>query len=696
MSQTASFREGFVRPLTLTSPLFLLCSVVVVSSLLLGGGTQLGFLSDAILQLIALPLLLLTIWRLPDISLSTPAKWGVGFCLALAAVPVLQLIPLPPAVWTNLPNRSVSSQAFDLLGQSLPWMPLTSTPHRTWISALSLLVPVTIFLSVLLLSYRERCWLSLIILTVGTVSVFFGLAQVAQGPESWLRFYHFTNPDHAVGFFANRNHFAALCYVLLLFAGAWASNSIYSIATVGREQAASSMARAALWSTIIILLLSGEVMASSRAGLALTIMALLGTFMIAASDQRVGVGFTSKRLLGGALLFVTLLIVQFSLYRILERFEADPLDDWRLLFIPRTLEAAQAYLPLGSGLGSFEQVYALFERPEDAIENIFANHAHNDFVELWLETGIVGLILFGGFCLWFAKRSFDVWRASSSDASALDTALARAATLAVPLILVHSAVDYPLRTAAMSSIFALCCAFVVPPLRADGETTAKARTDVAQRDTIPNPDLGTSRAVPGEPAKTQKNLESAPDKARKPTRGRPAVPKPRDAGNGQSSTHPKTTKAPAVTQARLTPEAQTPKKKSARSAVEEAVEMARKRLHGSVEQTSGTKARPISGGELDQDPTNVRQAAPQRPTRRAPNVHEPMPTTVPADSPGATTKAPAKSQLPATKDLSISPVQIGGADQAVGPVKATSEERWGKDVEWPKEWRQTDETNQKE
>ena len=52
--------------------------------------------------------------------------------------------------------------------------------------------------------------------TVGIIGVFVGLFQVAGGPESPLRYFEITNPTEAVGFFANRNHFAALLYCLIL------------------------------------------------------------------------------------------------------------------------------------------------------------------------------------------------------------------------------------------------------------------------------------------------------------------------------------------------------------------------------------------------------------------------------------------------------------------------------------------------
>ena len=99
------------------SPLFYLCAVVMVASLILGGGTRGGFLSDAILQLLAIPLLLVSLWRIFEVPLTRQMRLALWFCLAIAVLPLLQLIPLPPWLWTALPNRQPSAETFDILGQ---------------------------------------------------------------------------------------------------------------------------------------------------------------------------------------------------------------------------------------------------------------------------------------------------------------------------------------------------------------------------------------------------------------------------------------------------------------------------------------------------------------------------------------------------------------------------------------------------
>jgi len=213
--------------------------------------------------------------------------------------------------------------------------------------------------------------------------------------------------------------------------------------------------------TLLVVLLAGEAIASSRVGLSLTIVALFGAFALGFSDRRGWV--TPRKLLFFASALAGLFALQFALYRIMERFALDPLEDARVPFARNTIKAALAYMPLGSGLGTFVPVYATFERPEDTIANNYANHAHNDVLELWLNTGIVGLILLGFFVIWLANRSVEIWRRAPAGANEIDWSLMRAATVAIALLIAHSFFDYPLRTGAMMAIMAFSSALLIEP-----------------------------------------------------------------------------------------------------------------------------------------------------------------------------------------------------------------------------------------
>jgi len=527
-----------------TGTLFFLCAFVITASLILGGGTRGGFLSDAILQLTAIPLLLISLWRLLEIPLTRQMRVALFFCIAIVAIPLVQLIPLPPWLWTALPGRDAAAATFEILGQNPPWMPISVVPYETWLSMLSLIPPLAIFLATMMLPYRERRWLSFVFLAIGVFSVFIGMVQVAQGQESPWRFFEFTNATEAVGFFANRNHFAAFLYCLTLFAAVWVLQATVAEFAQGERRLDTVFIAGMIAAfTLLVVLLAGQIMARSRMGLGLTIVALLGGLALGASDRRIGSAVGPGKLLAGAVILVVIFSVQFALYRVMERFVVDPLEGARVPFSRNTIEAAIAYMPFGSGLGTFVPVYAMFEKPQDTILGIYANHAHNDIAELWLNTGAFGLALFGMFVVWLALRSVEIWqRRPAEEASQLDWNLARAATIVVAILIVHSFVDYPLRTGAMMAVLAFACALLVePPVIAEPRTAleslgARAKTKLAEIGKLLPPALATklssvSVSLPKAHAPdTRRIAPLGPDQLPAPNSA-PAQPQPSEAGS---------------------------------------------------------------------------------------------------------------------------------------------------------------------
>ena len=127
---------------------FYLAAVGLLSCLLLGGGTGSGYLSDAVLQLLSLPLLFAALWRILAAPRGPELRWALTACAAILAVPLLQLVPLPPQIWTHLPGRDAVLAAFALLGRAPAWAPISMAPRSTWLCALGLLPPLAVFLAV--------------------------------------------------------------------------------------------------------------------------------------------------------------------------------------------------------------------------------------------------------------------------------------------------------------------------------------------------------------------------------------------------------------------------------------------------------------------------------------------------------------------------------------------------------------------
>ena len=123
------------------------------------------------------------------------------------------------------------------------------------------------------------------------------------------------------------------------------------------------------------------------------------------------------------------------------------------------MAVARGYLPAGSGIGSFERVYRMKEDPQAIDPTIFVNHAHDDYLELLIETGIPGMLLVVAFLAWFGLMCVRLWRGAGRDPFAF------AGAIAAGVIMVHSLVDFPLRTSAIAATLAMALAMLVKPRR---------------------------------------------------------------------------------------------------------------------------------------------------------------------------------------------------------------------------------------
>jgi O-antigen ligase len=461
----------------------------LLAALLLGGGARAGLLSDGVLELLCLPVLLIAAWRWLDLPAERRPRVVLFFLLAVAALFALQLAPLPPWLWTRLPEREPLAAAFALIGRPLPFAPISVDPHATRAALLAAIPPLTLFLVASCLRREERWRLLLLSAIFAAASVALGLLQLAQGPESALRFYRPTNEADAVGFFANRNHFAALLYCGLVVA------CVYTIEVVRRARSVRAILEdtrmfvaALAGGAIVLILMAGEAMTRSRAGIALALAAVAGALAIG-YDRRAGGSDPIARKRGrwialGALALT--LVLQVPLYRAMERLNTGVLDDARWTIARRAFATAVAYLPAGSGVGSFVPAYASHEKPEELVADAYVNHAHDDFLELFLETGVLGVALLAGFLLWWGRRSLRAWRPAPGVSRA--DPYVRAATLIVGLLMIHSIVDYPLRSAAMMGVFALACAILAAPeeaVLADEASPTKAPSRKRRRSVPP-------------------------------------------------------------------------------------------------------------------------------------------------------------------------------------------------------------------
>lgn len=422
-------------------------------ALIAGGTPRYGSPFNTALELLSLPIVLVATLLIVDHSLSGTVKAALVICIGIFFLPLLQLIPLPPWIWTALPGRQFVVDAFEAANLPVAWMPLSLSPPATLRSFLSLFPAMAVFLATINLGYRERRLATLGLIGFGIVCVPLGLAQIASGPDSRLRLYEVTNTMSAVGFFANRNHFAALLYSIVPFVAAWMICRI-------RAPDSERLGWVALIVVIYGIVILGLGMSASRAGIVLAMAAIVASILLTLRNRKRGRKNSASRAVFVAALLGACAVLQFGLAGILGRLQHDPLDDGRFTFAQATLRAAADVFPVGSGIGSFVPFYAMMETAAD-VGPSYVNHAHNDWLELWLEAGVPGLILAILFLAWFTTATYRTWRQNESG---IDGLLARAASIAVALLLAHSLVDYPLRTTALACLFAFACAMCMDPI----------------------------------------------------------------------------------------------------------------------------------------------------------------------------------------------------------------------------------------
>jgi hypothetical protein len=152
-------------------PLYLLVCIV------LGGSSQ-SYWGKSVLQFLAV---LIIAWVIASSKMRlrlSRAPLAIG--AATLALFLLQLVPLPPSIWSRLPGRELVVEGYRSLNMELPWLPLSLSPYDTIEALLFLLPPAAVFL---LAAGRENLradWAAWTIVGATLLSVLLGYLQISS------------------------------------------------------------------------------------------------------------------------------------------------------------------------------------------------------------------------------------------------------------------------------------------------------------------------------------------------------------------------------------------------------------------------------------------------------------------------------------------------------------------------------------
>jgi hypothetical protein len=425
------------------APVSLIAAVTLaIAAGLLGGASREAPVVLMVVELVSVPVGAVALRGLFRSGVSRRTAWALACIALIFCIPILQCVPLPAEVWLKAPGQDARLSALAASGAGLGWRPLSLDPAATLAAIPALFPPVAMFLVALTLDRRQRTAVTAMWITLALAGFGLGLAQITQRDGGWAYPYAVTNAGSLVGWFANRNHEAAMVLALIAPAAVLAAGE-------GR--------RRWIGGGFLLLALVAIGAIQSRAGIVFAAPVVLLTVVVLLRDR--GVARRKWAVWGfvGLAVVSALTIGLFALTPILNRFGPDTGPEFRYRAWPLIWREAGAHLPFGSGVGSFDRVYRAIE-PLSFVSPKFFNHAHNDYLELWLETGWLGAAVSAVVVAWFLSAALRAWSAGGSN-------LGRAASVGVVALAAMSSVDYPLRTEAAACLFAFLLAATTPVAR---------------------------------------------------------------------------------------------------------------------------------------------------------------------------------------------------------------------------------------
>jgi O-antigen ligase len=424
----------------------IIAPIYLFACLVLGGSAQ-GIWQNMMLQLAGVAIIAWAAWDKGEGPLAPAARQLLLLAMLALAVAMLQLVPLPPSIWTHLGPRGRIADDFIALGLRVPPEPLSVASAAGLTALLGIIPPLAIVCAMVRLKAYRPQGLAIGLIAGTVLGIALGALQVASSSAELSPWYLYeeTNPGKAVGFFANVNHMGTLLVVTIPFLAAIVAAA--KSATMQRYSATVAVAAGLAIVVVVGLALNG-----SLAGYGLTLPVIAASALIVlppGSRLRLWVVALAALLVIGAV--TALETTPIGSGAIGEH--ATTSVQSRAEILSTTSRAIRDFMPFGSGLGSFQSVYPLYERPEQ-VTLTYVVHAHNDYAELILELGAAGILLILLFFAWWAVAVWRVWRSAEAGP------FARAAAIASAAVLVHSLVDFPLRTEAIAASFGMCLALL--------------------------------------------------------------------------------------------------------------------------------------------------------------------------------------------------------------------------------------------
>lgn len=361
---------------------------------------------------------------------------GAGWLLLFPGYVALQLLPLPLFLLRLLsPTRARILESLGRLTPPAGFAPLSTDPALTIISLARIIGYVLFFFvardATRRLAGRKRWIMALPPIAIAAAEAALGLLQNARG-------------EAVEGTYVNKNHFAGLLEMALPLTAA------YALALFARR----SNAKAAGMLSLALLTIAGLVCSVSKMGFAAGLTGLFAMGALAIAGRVHGgrkwlaiAGLAALALFGFVFLPSDAFIANYGgLTTTSEAALEGRGPIWR-----ETLRLIAAYPAFGVGLGNYETAFLRYQA--QVVDRVFT-YAHNDYLQIAAELGLIGLAIAAVLLLPVFSRAF---RAALQAPDRTTRYLGLGCAGAITAICLHSVADFNMYVPANAFLLAWIC-----------------------------------------------------------------------------------------------------------------------------------------------------------------------------------------------------------------------------------------------
>jgi O-antigen ligase len=417
-------------------------------------------------------------------ALPTPLTIALG---VLSIYPLVQLVPLPEALWRLIPGHAEYATVLERFASSDALQmsrAISFVPSATEAGWLALLPPLACFLAVQWLHPGHVVRLLLAMTIVAGAEALLGLLQVRAGRESIFYWLSDIAYGTASGTFVNHNHFAAMMAMMLpVIVGL----IVFTI-RFGRRRIRPPVfafdpdalpQRIIIFVTAVLMLLA-LFFSGSRAGIATALAGLAFSSVLLA---RARAGLRHANLIVGALVIVGIAVAGLiGISPLLSKITPEQLGlsgQGRIALSAATLRAAIDFLPFGSGLSTFADV---FPRYQVEVFGGFIDHAHNDYLQFFMETGLAAPVVIALALAAYVMRMSELLRLETTRSFIV---LQIAAGVGLLPMILHSMFDFAIHMPSNAMWFAALAGIMFHPVVEEGPMQKERPRAAAPRQLAP-------------------------------------------------------------------------------------------------------------------------------------------------------------------------------------------------------------------